>query len=122
MKKFFWRGFLLFSLLSLGLYLVWFQVSHFRFERMNFDWVHIIPAGIFNAFTEIFTPSIPDFLKIIPLVLTDGIVGGIISIFIYFLLLKKDTINSWLLLVFFFVLYQVFIHFFYATQRVALVE
>ncbi|WP_243297077.1 hypothetical protein [Bacillus litorisediminis] len=112
MKKFFWRGFLLFSLLSLVLYLVWFQVSHFRFERMNFDWVHIIPAGIFNAFTEIFTNTIPDYLLIIPIILTDGIIGGILSVVICYLLLrKKHTINTWLLLVLFFTIYQVFIHF-----------
>ncbi|WP_343800207.1 hypothetical protein [Bacillus carboniphilus] len=112
MKNFFWKGFLLSLFLSLGLYLVWFQVSQFRFEMKALNWVHIIPSGVFNAFTEIFTPSIPDFLFVLPLVLTDAIIRGILSVvYCYFLLRKKDTISSWLTLILFIGIYQMFIHF-----------
>lgn len=82
-ESFFGGGFLSFLLLSLCLYLAWFQVSHFRFESMNFDWVHFIPAVIFNAFT------VHDYLFIIPLILTDGIIGGILSVAICYYLFRK---------------------------------
>lgn len=77
-------------------------------EYLAMDLFHIIPVFIFNDLLEaIISPTVPDILFLIPIALTDGIVGGIISLFIVRSLKNRSNYKMYsILIVIFFILFQ----------------
>lgn len=51
-------------------------------EHLASDLLHLIPTGIFNALVEAISPMFPDILFLIPIGLTDGIIGGFIGLIV----------------------------------------
>ena len=79
-KNNFYKGFFIYLVLSLLLNLLFMFLFKKQAEYLASDLLHLIPTGIFNALLELISPMFPDILFLIPIGLTDGIIGGFIGL------------------------------------------
>lgn len=75
---------------------------------MLLTWIHFIPGFAFNGFLEMFSPDFPELFFIIPIVLTDGLIGGLFTMILRIRFLQN--INIWIFLIITFLLYQLCVH------------
>lgn len=83
LKNSFLKGFILFFVFSLILNTVVMSFLNKGAEYLASDLLHILSAAIFNGLFEIILPSFPAILFLIPIAITDGLIGGLLSLIIY---------------------------------------
>jgi phosphate/sulfate permease len=75
-------------------------------EYLASDLLHLIPTGIFNALGEAISPTFPDILFLIPIGLTDGIIGGIIGLILGGYLRNKSQVIIYTFLIISFAIFE----------------
>jgi hypothetical protein len=79
-KNSFFLGFFVYLVLSLLLNLLFVFLFSKQAEHLAVDLLHLIPSLMFNELVESISPSFHDILFLIPIALTDGIIGGFIGL------------------------------------------
>ncbi|WP_215022061.1 hypothetical protein [Bacillus sp. ISL-39] len=79
-KNSFFIGFFVYLVLSLLLNLLFVFLFSKQAEHLAVDLLHLIPSLMFNELVESIFPSFPDILFLIPITLTDGVIGGFIGL------------------------------------------
>ena len=83
MKKYAFRGFIIFFVSSLVLNLSTILLLNEDAETLALNAFHILPTLVFNEIMEsIIGPSFIDVLLLVPIALTDGLIGLFIGLFL----------------------------------------
>jgi hypothetical protein len=102
------KGFLFFSLFSLLLYGTIMVITKQSAEYLGMkDLFHAIPMMVFNeAIESIIAPSFPDIFFLIPIAISDGIIGAFIGLLYAVFFPNKDEKMNFFILTSSFVLFQ----------------
>lgn len=107
MKKYAFRGFIIFFVSSLVLNLSIILLSNKDAEDLAVDVFHFIPALVFDEIMDsIIGPSVIDVLFLFPIALTDGLIGILIGLLLGKILWNKGKRNNFIILTF--ILFVVF--------------
>ncbi|KKK38115.1 hypothetical protein WQ57_09860 [Mesobacillus campisalis] len=105
-KNIFYKGFFVYLVLSLLLNLLFMFLFKKQAEHLASDLLHFIPTVLFNELAEVILPTFPDLLFLIPLALTDGIIGGFIGLIMGFYLRHKTKGRIYTLLIISFAIFE----------------
>lgn len=101
-KNYFHKGFIIYLVLSLLVNLMFVTLFKKQAEYLASDLLHLMPTGVFNALLEGVSPMFPDILFLIPLGLTDGVIGGFVGLLLgrYFRNKSKGIIYTYIFISF----------------------
>jgi hypothetical protein len=105
-KNSFFIGFFVFLFLSSLLNLLFVFLFSKQAEHLAVDLLHLIPSLMFNELVESISPMFPDILFLIPIALTDGIIGGFIGLILGGYLRDKSKVIFYISLIVSFAIFE----------------